>query len=487
MASEVVTLHIDDTSLRLLVARGKKVVKWADLPLEAGLVKDGVIVNQAEVVTKIRELLETEKVGAKKVVAGLSGLHCLSRLINLPQLPKGLMDEAVSREAERVIPVPLEQLYISWQTITNLGNEQLVFLAAFPRNAADALIETLRSAGLDPYLMDLKPLALARTVDKPTAIVADVRSADVDIVVMVDRVPQLIRTLSLPSDTQSWEEKVPVIKEELDRTTKFYDSSHTENPLDPSEVTIFVSGDLDVDSEAYQSLANDSRYSVLPLPSPLEWPQDCPVARYMANVGLALKVLSSPQLKGSSSVVNFNALPDIYQPRKRSTVEMLTVPSLIVAAAVVAFLVMLILSSSGQVGALQTELDSTNTLLVQKELQRQAQTREIAELEVAISETDTVRDALSAARKEITEDSKVNSDLRAVWDELPASIDLTGIRFSHGTIVVGGISPSEVEALTYARDLRTSDLFSQVIISRMTQELDEDEEEVMVFEFTLFE
>ena len=37
MAKNVVTLYIDDTSIRLLVAHGNRIKKWADLPLEPGL------------------------------------------------------------------------------------------------------------------------------------------------------------------------------------------------------------------------------------------------------------------------------------------------------------------------------------------------------------------------------------------------------------------------------------------------------------------
>jgi len=47
MAKNVVTLYIDDTSLGLLEAKGKRVKKWASLPLEPGLVWDGVVLNEA--------------------------------------------------------------------------------------------------------------------------------------------------------------------------------------------------------------------------------------------------------------------------------------------------------------------------------------------------------------------------------------------------------------------------------------------------------
>ena len=40
MAKKIVTLYIDDTSIRLLVTSGKRVKKWADVPLPPGMVKN---------------------------------------------------------------------------------------------------------------------------------------------------------------------------------------------------------------------------------------------------------------------------------------------------------------------------------------------------------------------------------------------------------------------------------------------------------------
>ena len=37
MAKDIVTLYIDDTSLRLMVTRGKRIKKMAELPLQFSL------------------------------------------------------------------------------------------------------------------------------------------------------------------------------------------------------------------------------------------------------------------------------------------------------------------------------------------------------------------------------------------------------------------------------------------------------------------
>ena len=62
--------------------------KWASLPLEPGMVSDGVILDEEQIADKLRELLSLTKVGAGEVTAGLSGLNSLFRLVTMPELPK---------------------------------------------------------------------------------------------------------------------------------------------------------------------------------------------------------------------------------------------------------------------------------------------------------------------------------------------------------------------------------------------------------------
>ena len=114
MAKKIVTLFVDDASLRLMVTDGKRIKQWADLSLESGLVEGNVVVKKAEFAARIEQLFKTQKVKTRKISVGLSGLHCLTRPVVLPQLPDEMLDEAVKREAKRVLPVSLEQLYISW-------------------------------------------------------------------------------------------------------------------------------------------------------------------------------------------------------------------------------------------------------------------------------------------------------------------------------------------------------------------------------------
>ena len=48
MAEKVLTLYFEDSSIKLLVAKGRKVESWAMVPLESGMVVGGTIVDEAE-------------------------------------------------------------------------------------------------------------------------------------------------------------------------------------------------------------------------------------------------------------------------------------------------------------------------------------------------------------------------------------------------------------------------------------------------------
>ncbi len=90
---------------------------------------------------RIKQLFQSQKVNTRKVILGFSGLHSLTRPATLPQLPKAMLPEAVAREARRVLPVPLDQLYLTWRTIPCPKGRIQVFIAATPRKTADSLVQ----------------------------------------------------------------------------------------------------------------------------------------------------------------------------------------------------------------------------------------------------------------------------------------------------------------------------------------------------------
>ena len=467
MAKRVTTLFIRDTSINLLVMKGKQVEKWASLPLEPGLVSHGLIVDEAQVADKVKQLFKQEKVSTEKVITALSGHDSLYRIITLPELPEAVLPEAVRREAERTIPTPLEEVYFSYQRLPAPKGEGRVFLATFPRNLVDALVRTLRQADVKPHIMDLAPLALCRIPNEPRAIIVNARLDHLDVMVIADRLPQVIRRLPLPTETESLEENLPLIAEEFNRTVAFYNSSHVEKPLD-STVPVFVCGDLAETPETWQSVVGRSGYSVSPLPSPVEPPEGFNPNEFIVNIGLALKELLPEKEEANFSLVNFNALPEVYLPEHFSMVRALIPVGIVVGIGLIIFAVILVQNNRADIEALQSQVTVAESSVTQQE-------KEIAALKAQIGPVEAI--AIELNDRIVTMErgrATVHEDLDQIVELAGEKINLSGVNYAGSSVTVNGAASDEDDIFSYARDLRAvtdsvNDLrFSRVWISSIT-------------------
>ena len=461
MAKKTTTLFIRDTGINLLVMKGKQVEKWASSPLEPGLVSQGLILDEDRVAESVRQLFKQEKVATTKVITALSGHDSLYRIITLPDVPEAVLPEAVRREAKRTIPTPLDEVYYSYQSIPSMKGERRVFLATYPRNSVDALIRTLREAGVRPYVMDLAPLALCRIPDVPRAIIVNTRLDHLEVMIIADRLPQVIRRLSLPGEGESLEEQLPLFTEEFNRTVTFYNSTHIENPLDAT-VPVFVCGDLSEAPDTWQAMVAEMGNPVSLLPSPVEEaPEGLNADPFMVNIGLALKELLPDKEGADFSLVNFNALPEAYLPKHFSIARVLIPVGLIVGIGLIAFSVIAIAQTRTQIALLRPAVATEEGLVAQYQ-------RDIADLKA--------RAAPMAATA-----SELNDRISAMeMGRAETAIDLTEIKTLAGTkirldkvnhrstsVAISGTASTEDDIYTFARDLRESGRFSGVWLGKI--------------------
>jgi type IV pilus assembly protein PilM len=469
MAGRVTTLYIRDTSISLLVMKGRRVEKWASLPLEPRLVSQGRILDESQVATRVKELFKREGVRASKVIVGVSGVNSLYRIISLPALPDAILPEAVRREAERAIPEPLHQVYLAYQSIPAPKEESRIFLAAFPRNVTDALVRTLRQAGIKPYIMDLAPLALCRIPDEPRAIIVNARQDYVGIMVIADRIPQVIRRLSLPGEAESLSERLPIISEEFSRTVAFYNSSHEEKPLN-STVPVFVCGDLAGAPQSWQSLVGELGCAVSPLLPAVEYPEGFSLNEFLVNIGLAFKKLLPKKGAANFSLVNFNALPDIHRPKQVTVGRVLTPIASVLGVGLIIFMGILVQGGAAHVDALRSELAPIESLIAQHRsdtavLSEQVWAKEaqIGEMEAARNIFETTFAALGKAREDIA------GDLSRIAGLLPPGVVSTQVDHLGDRVTLSGMAPTAFHAFAYAKALRDSARFVFVAIPSVTR------------------
>ena len=482
MAEKVMALYFEDTGIKLLVAKGRRAERWATIPLEPGLVVGGVIVDENQVANKVRELFDAIKhvkseasgikkslssnfSGKGKVVVGLSGRDSLYRVLSLPVLADSLLAEAVRREAGRVLPVSLNELYLTYQRIPGNADEARVFVAAFPKRATDALIRTLRNAGVTPRVLDLAPLALCLSVNEPRAIIADARHDSLNIMVMADRVPQVIRSLVLQSEVKTLEENLPTISEEFSRTVAFYNSSHQQEPLD-SNTPVFVSGDLANAPDTWKAMVGRLNSKVAVLPSVIEYPDDFPVNDFIVNLGLATKELALEKEQGNYSLVNINALPASALPKGINPYRIIVPVIAVAGIAGIVFLWSVWQNDKNDTILLESQLTATQNMITSN-AQRIATLTEqnrllqaqIQPIKNAANVLITKLNTLDASR------SLTDIDAHQIVALKPETVDVTNMGYSDTAKTVFGSSSTQEEILKYAQALRDSGSFTMVVSS----------------------
>jgi type IV pilus assembly protein PilM len=351
--------------------------------------------------------------------------------------------------------------------------------------------------------MDLAPLALVRNANEPKAIIVNSWLTYLDIVIMADREPRLIRSLSLPVDGSSMEEKLPVIAEEISRTIAFYNSSYPAEPLDNS-VPILVSGDLSQVSDRWQSLVGEEPYNVSVLATPIRFPETFDPGLFMVNIGLAIKGRAFKNGEDYSSIVDLNVLPEAYRPVPLKLTRVIVPP--IVAALVTAavFTVFAINDLNQQTSTLKSETAGLNSQVSEvrsgiltingaiSDRNNEIETLplELIPLEEQLLEVQTTTDMLEAQLTGLEDDlDKTNRDIIEVANLLPDNVKLLAIHYSNvSEMTLSGSAPSESEIFAYARALRSGGRFPNVIIKSITRssELVFEEEVIFyTFEFTL--
>lgn len=483
MAAPLTTLAIDDTSLRFMVSRGWRIVKLAELPLEDSLADIAAAGKEAALAADIKSLLKSQRIHAGRVIVGLSGRHCLTRPLVLPELPRAMLDEAITREARRLLPVPLEQLYLAWQILDVAGGKTRAFIAGVPRQITDAVLRCLSLAGLKVSLMDIKPLALARLAPEASALILDVQAEEFDIINIADGIPQPVRTVPFPGVSLSPDEKLAVVRDELKRTVEFYNSHDPEKPVLPG-AALLVSGEMAAVPERYQAVAEELGLKVAALPSPLAGPDDTEDLYHLVNVGLALK-----ELKDAAGPlrVNLNVLPTYRQPKPVRPGRIIALLAGAAAVALLVFLGMNVRDTAADIGLAQSQLDATNLVIASKQAQKQALTEGIAAMEQELAALTADRTAHETALSTIyARGDLINGDMQAAVDNDVSGLEFSQLSHTAEAVTISGRAASELEVLEYVHRLDATGRFVEITIDSLRLEDEGDPlSKVMDFSLTL--
>ena len=341
-----------------------------------------------------------------------------------------------------------------------------------PRNLVDGLTQALNAAGVAPYLMDLRPLALARAANRGEAIVVNLDPDCFDIVFITGGLPAVIHTISPRGEGATLEDNIHRLVDELTKMAAFYQSRHPESQPGP-DTPLLLTGDLAAEAAAGGLLQSEVEYPVSPLTPPVEFPADLPVAAYAATIGLALKK-TPPRAAGEGDAtpyhdIDINLLSGkLRQSRAKSPPARDILLWVFVALAVVLIFPLyqararLVADNAGrqdQLFGVSRELNLAN-LAAEAAARTEKNLRDIA---AGAASRWAANQAILAPRGDFTR------DLGSVTRALPAGARFTFVEIESDLINVRGEADNVFAAVAYATALEGNDKFTEVRITKLDE------------------
>lgn len=287
----VVALSIEGITLRIVKAQRNQVLDWASIPFNVRFMHGGFIQDPNSMGQVIKSALASRGLAKAQVVFALPGQQAVARIIPLPPVSKGDLPAVINREARRLLTFSPESGYLFWQPLGPSGGRPRAYILIVPKDPLDNLLAALKVAGVaHPRAIDLEPLALARGANRKDAIVVCGESNHVEVVIVVDDVPVLTRSIHLGDTPQATATVAARLLDELGRSISFYNDTNRDNPLDP-QVPIVLTGDLIAQMGIEAEAGTLTGRPVLPPEPPLDYPANFPVTPFVVNLGLISKLL----------------------------------------------------------------------------------------------------------------------------------------------------------------------------------------------------
>jgi type IV pilus assembly protein PilM len=199
-------LDIGTTAIRLVqlrnVGQTKTLVKYAYVPIDVKLSQSDSKATQGQLAQVIAKLVSEAGVDTKHVAVGLPSSRVFTTVADVDRLPMNELGKSIMFQADSLIPTPPAETKIDWALIGDSPkdkNKLEVLLSSVPNKFIEERLDLIESIGLNVVAFEPDSLAVARSMTATGSaepqLVLDVGQLSTDLVIVMDGVPRLARSI----------------------------------------------------------------------------------------------------------------------------------------------------------------------------------------------------------------------------------------------------------------------------------------------------
>ena len=158
-------IDLSGNTVRMLAGSVGGRMKAAEAKVPASVMSDGLVLNSASLAPIIKEL--AAQVDGKEGKAAIAASDSLAsfRIINVA---KDATDAKVESLVRAQLPLDGNRMGMQRVEVAANGSERTVYAVAFDRLKVQGLAAAVRLAGLEPSVVELKSLCVARVAPVPS-------------------------------------------------------------------------------------------------------------------------------------------------------------------------------------------------------------------------------------------------------------------------------------------------------------------------------
>jgi len=252
-------------------------MRCGEAAVPPGSLAGGRVVDQAAVGNAIRTLIARTEVTTTRALVAVSDAIASFRVLSFPATAS---DDDINRALSEQMDLGSGRMTRRHVEVSRSDGQQTVYAAVWDRSQVQSVAGAVRLAGLDPAVVDLKSLCIARSLAVDACLFVDLSTEPCELLVIEDRLPRLWHTFKLDRGA----DPAPAIAKglrpalELRRRTGGGD-----------DTPIVVRADQELPSSFSIRLEGLTGHPVEGLPQPLRVDPDVRYGPYLTCLGLIMR------------------------------------------------------------------------------------------------------------------------------------------------------------------------------------------------------
>lgn len=158
----------------------------------------------------ISKVIDEAGLKARRATVSLPTFAVFSSIITVNITDKKMLAQAVSDEAKKVIPLPLNEMILDWKVIPDKNGKMpssgqiQIFLTGSPKKLVKKYIDIFKKSNIALASLETETFSLVRSLigdDKSPMMIVEIGANSTDLSIIKDSIPVLNRSLSVCSST----------------------------------------------------------------------------------------------------------------------------------------------------------------------------------------------------------------------------------------------------------------------------------------------